>query len=64
MRPVSIATPQLRTLRLALQDCGGEAALANVLGVSVEVLSSWLRGQEALPATIYLRALDLVAAGR
>ena len=61
---MSMATPQMRMLQRALQDCGGEAELAKVLGVSVEVLTCWLRGDEALPATIYLRALDLVATGR
>jgi len=57
-------TPQMRTLQRALQDLGGEPQLAKVLGVSVEILSCWLRGDEALPPTIYLRALDLVATGR
>jgi len=54
----------MRTLSRALQDLGGETELARVLGVSVEALSRWLRGEEALPPTIYLRALDLVATGR
>ena len=61
---MSVTTPQMRTLQLALQDFGGEAQLAQALGVSVETLSCWLRGAEALPATVYLRALDLVATGR
>lgn len=60
----STITPQLRTLRRALEDGGGEADLAKALGVSVEVLSCWLSGQEALPTTVYVRALDLVATGR
>jgi DNA-binding transcriptional regulator YiaG len=54
----------MRTLQRALQDFAGEAELAKVLGVSVETLSGWLRGEEVLPTSIYLRALDLVAAGR
>ena len=41
-----------------------EVAFWKALGVSVEVLSCWLSGREALPAPIYLRALDLVATGR
>ena len=57
-------TPQMRTLQRALQDFAGEAELAKVLGVSVERLSTWLRGEEVLPASVYLRALDLVATGR
>lgn len=64
MSAMSTITPQMRTLQRALKDFAGEAELAKVLGVSVEVLSGWLRGEEALPATIYLRALDLVATGR
>jgi transcriptional regulator with XRE-family HTH domain len=61
---VSGITPQMRTLQRALQDFAGEAELAKVLGVSVETLSGWLGGEEVLPTSIYLRALDLVAAGR
>jgi len=61
---VSIPTPQMRTLQRALKDFTGEAELAKVLGVSVETLSCWLRGDEVLPASIYLKALDLVATGR
>jgi DNA-binding transcriptional regulator YdaS (Cro superfamily) len=44
------------TLSRALQDCGGEAPLAAKLGVSVEVLSGWLRGHEVVPPDMYLRA--------
>jgi DNA-binding transcriptional regulator YdaS (Cro superfamily) len=54
----------VRTLQRALEDCGGEAELAKVLGVSLEVLSRWLSGLEALPTVFYVRALDLVATGR
>jgi transcriptional regulator with XRE-family HTH domain len=61
---MSTTTPQVRTLQRAVEDCGGEAELAKVLGVSVEVLSRWLSGLDALPTATYVRALDLVAAGR
>jgi len=64
MRAMSTTMLQLRTLQRALQDCGGEAELAKALDVSVEILSCWLGGHEALPATIFLKALDLVATGR
>ena len=57
-------SPQMRALAGALQDCGGEAPLARKLGVSVELLSGWLRGHEALPADIYLRARKLCAVPR
>lgn len=57
-------SPQMHALSRALADCGGEAPLARKLGVSVEVLSSWLRGQEVLPANMYLRARELAAVRR
>jgi DNA-binding transcriptional regulator YdaS (Cro superfamily) len=53
----------MRTLRRALQHCGGEAPLAKVLDVSVEALSSWLTGRETLPAESYLRVLGIVRPG-
>ena len=63
-RAMSNATPQVRTLQLALDNYGGETAfLAEALGVSVEVLSSWLAGNGAPPLEIHLAALDLVATG-
>jgi DNA-binding transcriptional regulator YdaS (Cro superfamily) len=52
-------SPQMQALSRALQDCGGEAPLAAKLGVSVEVLSGWLRGQETMPPEAYLRARHL-----
>ena len=52
---------QMRALTGALQDCGGEAPLARKLGVSIEVLSGWLRGREVVPAEMYLRARELAA---
>jgi hypothetical protein len=51
----------MRALAGALQDCGGEAPLAKKLGVSIEVLSGWLRGHDVLPADMYLRARGLAA---
>jgi hypothetical protein len=54
----------MNTLSRALQDCGGEAPLAKKLGVSVEVLSGWLRGHDVLPPNMYLRARDLAAVRR
>ena len=52
----------MRALAGALQDCGGEAPLAKKLGVTVDVLSGWLRGHDVLPADMYLRARELAAA--
>ena len=57
-----VSTPQTRTLNCALQRCGGEIALAKALGVTVEVLSGWLAGDD-VPPEIYLSALDIVAIG-
>ena len=54
----------MRALTGAMLDCGGEAPLAKKLGVSVEVLSGWLRGHDVLPANMYLRARDLAAPRR
>ena len=64
MQPMAKPSPQMQTLSRALADCGGEAPLAKKLGVSVEVLSGWLRGQDVLPANLYLRARDLAAVRR
>ena len=61
---MSKPSPQMRALAGALQDCGGEAPLAKKLSVSVEVLSGWLHGREALPADIYLKARQLAAVRR
>jgi hypothetical protein len=57
-----LSTPQTRTLNRALEKCGGEIALAKALGVSIEVLSGWLAGDD-VPPDIYLSALDIVAMG-
>ena len=59
MHAMAKPSPQMRALAGALQDCGGEAPLAKKLGVSVEVLSGWLRGHDLLPADMYLRARGL-----
>ena len=56
-------TPQTRTLYRALENCGGKRALAEALGVSVEVLCRWLAGEDVPPVQSYLAALDLVAMG-
>ena len=64
MHPMAKPSPQMRALAGALQDCGGEAPLAKKLGVSVEVLSGWLRGHDVLPPDMYLRARVLAAPRR
>jgi len=62
MAPMAKPSPQMQALSRALQDCGGEAPLAAKLGVSVEVLSGWLRGHEPMPPDVYLRARRLGSA--
>ena len=57
-----VSTPQTRTLNRASERCGGEIALAKVLGVTIEVLSGWFTGDE-VPLKIYFSALDIVAIG-
>ena len=57
-----VSTPQTRTLKRALERCGGEIALAKALGVTIEVLSGWFTGDE-VPPKVYLSALDIVAIG-
>jgi hypothetical protein len=55
---MSSDTPQTRTLYRAVAICGGVAALATALNVSIEALSRWLTVE------VYGKALDLVAYGR
>lgn len=64
MAPMAKPSMQMQTLSRALQHWGGEAPLAAKLGVSVEVLSGWLRGHELLPPDVYLRARYLVGVRR
>jgi len=45
-----------------LERCGGEIALAKALGVTIEVLSGWLAGDD-VPLKMYFSALDIVAIG-
>jgi hypothetical protein len=58
-----MATPTIRTLRLAAEILGGEAALAEALSVRVDELQAWLGGSTMPPAPAYLRALEIVARG-
>jgi transcriptional regulator with XRE-family HTH domain len=55
--------PKARTLRRAVEAVGNPQALAEALGVSPEMVSAWLLGQQALPNDVYMRALDLVSQG-
>jgi len=57
-------TTQMRTLRRALQHCGGEAPLAKALGISQDDLYGLLTGGTAVEPQVYLQALRLVAPGK
>jgi len=54
----------MTTLWNALQRCDGEPALAKALGVTTQILSSWLVGRDTLPAAMYLKARSLAAGTR
>jgi DNA-binding transcriptional regulator YdaS (Cro superfamily) len=61
---MSKPSPQMATLWSALQRCGGEPALAKALGVTTQILSSWLVGRDPLPAAMYLKARSLATGAR
>jgi hypothetical protein len=48
------------TLRAAAQVLGGADALAEALGASRLQVERWLSGEDAVPAEIFLRAVDLL----
>jgi len=52
-----------RTLRSAAQTLGSPEALATELGVTLDVLQAWMRGDSAPPFAVFSRALDIVARG-
>ena len=52
-----------RTLALAAQTVGGAQALATRLDVEQAALERWMAGDELPPYEVFLKALDIVAAG-
>jgi DNA-binding transcriptional regulator YdaS (Cro superfamily) len=48
------------TLRAAAQMLGGPEALAQALGVSALQADRWIKGEESVPADIFLIAVDIV----
>jgi hypothetical protein len=52
-----------RTLALAAKTLGGAQALAERLDVEHATLERWMAGEEVLPYEVFLKALDIVAAG-
>jgi DNA-binding transcriptional regulator YdaS (Cro superfamily) len=53
-----------RTLRRALELAGSEAALAEALHTSPEVLSRWLSGELQAPHRVYFAALAIITTRR
>jgi hypothetical protein len=49
-----------KTLRYAEALAGSAAELAQRLGVDSLLLTSWLRGTEPIPETIFLKLIDIV----
>ena len=52
-----------RTLQLAAQLLGSAEALAAELGVALEMLQAWMRGEATPPFSVFSQALDIVARG-
>ena len=52
-----------RTLALAAKTLGGAPALAEHLNVEQAALERWMAGEELPPYEVFLKALDIVAAG-
>jgi hypothetical protein len=57
-------TAMTRTLALAARAVGGSEALAEKLSVSAALLQGWLAGTSEAPASIYVRALDILIASQ
>lgn len=60
---MTVENSYTRTLQRAAQVLGGFDALAAELRVSISDLVGWLNGSVVLPVPLYLKALDIVAAG-
>lgn len=60
LAPPPQVTVHTRVLHRACQIVGGVEKLAERLGVSRRLLHRWLEGEEAPPASVFLKAVDLV----
>jgi hypothetical protein len=49
-----------KTLRYAEALAGSPASLAQLLSVDSRLLSSWFRGTEPIPETVFLQLVDIV----
>lgn len=56
-----MSTPQIRTLRRALEKLEKKERLATALGISLEELEAYLSGKKPMPNKVFLDALDIVA---
>ena len=54
-------TPQIRTLKRALEKLVKRERLAAALGVALEDLEDYLAGKKPVPNKVFLAALDIVA---
>ena len=52
------------TIRHAATLCGGISALAARLGIDPGLAHAWHEGSEAPPTEVFLRAVDLILAGK
>lgn len=58
--PAPQVTVHTRVLHRACQIVGGVEQLAERLGVPRRLLHRWLEGEEPPPASVFLKAVDLV----
>lgn len=57
-------TPQIRTLKRALEKLKDKARLAAALKIPLEELEDYLSAKKPVPNSIFLVALDIVAERR
>jgi hypothetical protein len=51
-----------RALEKAARKLGGEAALAEFLGVAADVVHAWMNGTRILPSRMFTAVVDLIIA--
>lgn len=52
------------TLLRAVRVLGTPEALASTLGVSLQQLDRWMRGEQVLPQDMFQRAVEIVVRGQ
>jgi hypothetical protein len=60
---VLVAAVHMRVLKEAAKVVRGTDALAAALGVTLQELVSWMRGDSVPPTPVFLQALDIIAGG-